>query len=142
MRPDLTEKLINDFPILYGLKTANSPYASNVPTTFSIYKFEHDDGWEPIIRELSGKLEAYNQQSHAVVQVTQCKEKFGTLCFYVSVYTPYSQNLIREAEAKSAETCEMCGQAGTLGSKGWIRTLCDPCRLIFANRPLDYVNPN
>ena len=36
---------------------------------------------------------------------------------------------IREAEAESAVTCEICGQPGILRSGGWIRCLCDGCNV-------------
>jgi hypothetical protein len=35
--------------------------------------------------------------------------------------------LIREAEEKSAVTCEMCGVSGKPREGGWRKTLCDWC---------------
>lgn len=37
------------------------------------------------------------------------------------------EKLVREAEIKSVETCEVCGQPGTRGDGGWVRTLCKKC---------------
>ena len=36
--------------------------------------------------------------------------------------------MVRMAEGLSYCTCEECGSPGTQNDKGWIHTLCDPCR--------------
>lgn len=60
-------------------------------------------------------------------RAVQVKEKFGTLSFYMSSGNDEIWNLIREAERKSAKTCEECGKPGKLRGGGWIKTLCDEC---------------
>ena len=73
-------------------------------------------------------------------KLVQVKEKFGGLCFYVTLNaeadTGKAREIIRFYEQMSYETCEECGttvdvSTGTLdGSQfGWVRTMCDPCRL-------------
>jgi hypothetical protein len=37
------------------------------------------------------------------------------------------EEFVREAEIKSVETCEVCGQPGTTRGGGWVRTLCKKC---------------
>lgn len=68
--------------------------------------------------------EGYKQWHPSAMQV---KEKYGTLCFYMTSSTDEMEDAISEAEAKSAVTCEDCGQPGVLRGGGWLRTLCDSC---------------
>ena len=59
--------------------------------------------------------------------VRQIKEKYGTLRFYTDFSTPAVGQAVEIAEAKSAITCESCGDAGKLRGTGWLQTLCDDC---------------
>lgn len=80
------------------------------------------DGWFKLILDLSVALEALGQD----IMVTQVKEKFGGLRFYVSSATPEAYSLIDAAEALSEQTCETCGEPGKpMKVSGWIAVLCD-----------------
>lgn len=58
--------------------------------------------------------------------VTQVKEKFGGLRFYVQQGTDEVYKLVSEAEAKSYHICEVCGVGGELIVVGGIyMTRCD-----------------
>jgi hypothetical protein len=61
-----------------------------------------------------------------VTKVTQCKEKFGGLRFYVTGTSDKNWDLIREAEQKSYGVCEVTGSEVEVGvwNGGWIITLC------------------
>lgn len=62
------------------------------------------------------------------VNVTQVKEKFGTLRFYVSSAPEWYWDLISYYEILSERICEKCGNKGTLRTdRNWILTLCDVC---------------
>jgi hypothetical protein len=84
------------------------------------------------------------------VKFSQIKEKFGTLRIYTEVYnvhTPeeaakfskkdiedyhkrfrgYVDGAVSFAECMSGNTCEYCGEAGQLSTKGWWKTLCPSC---------------
>lgn len=134
MNKELTDALLRDFPILYGLKTVEYLGQKDVPTTFSLYKFECGDGWEPLIRGLSEELEHQNLGATNPIQARQVKEKFGGLRFYTNPVDEYINEVIQEAEAESLKTCEDCGSIDptitTSSGKdhGWIRTLCPKCR--------------
>lgn len=122
MTPELDKKLVEDFPILYKGRY------SDMRTTAMIWGFP-GDGWEPIIRKLSEKIENYNHQhrDNPVIAI-QCKEKFGLLRYYVSHYPDEVDKWIEEAEEESAHTCEFCGKEGKLRTDiGWLFTLCDEC---------------
>lgn len=129
MKKELDDKLCEDFPLLYADRR------KSMQETCMCWGFP-GDGWEPLIRKLSEKLEPLIQKwcrenvdkfdQHA--RASQVKEKFGTLRFYMDGYTTKEMNeLIREAELKSEETCEDCGAVGIVFSDGWIRTLCLDC---------------
>lgn len=121
MREDLDQKLCEDFPNLYAdRKDKRSCMA---------YGFDIGDGWEPLVRRLSERIEAeivaMPPEDRAEYRAFQVKEKFGALRFYMA--GPQTQTMsaaIDEAESESARTCEECGKPGKIGGKGWLRCLC------------------
>lgn len=56
--------------------------------------------------------------------IHQIKEKFGGLRFYASNLTRQQEYYIEFAESMSINTCEFCGNIGSLRSRP-IKTLCD-----------------
>jgi len=123
-------------------------YRPELPMTESLmcFGFEHNDGWFNIIWELSEKIENIlnkyypdNKKAldllvdYPVFNVTQVKEKFGTLRFYYDIRSDISEidneisEAIKEAELKSSITCEVCGKPGTQTNNGWIKILCKDC---------------
>jgi hypothetical protein len=125
MSPDKDKALVQDCPNLY--QDRHKPMSE----TCMCWGFECGDGWEPLIRELSVKLEALivalPEAEHGNYRAMQVKEKFGTLRFYMSSSTDEMEALINEAEEKSAITCEECGQAGSMRGGSWLSTRCDAC---------------
>ena len=96
---------------------------------------EHGAGWNLIVEELLGKIEAHLAEKYAaghrdpdhLFAVDQIKEKFGTLRFYASCADDTIYNWIDEAERKSSYTCEKCSKPASLHCrKGffWIHTFC------------------
>jgi hypothetical protein len=92
-------------------------------------------GWYPIVCELDSVLA---QLDPAGFEVRQVKEKFAALCFYAHTESPELRDAfraaIREAEARSAVTCELCGEPGGLCETGpagtpgrWVKTMCAEC---------------
>lgn len=103
------------------------------------FGFECGDGWYELISELCYKIdklitdkypdlkkvEPYNY-GYPTFYVTQVKEKFGGLRFYVTVAYDEIFDLIDEYEEKSLTICEYCGKMGELRNKNnWLATLCD-----------------
>lgn len=66
------------------------------------------------------------------IEVTQVKEKFGTLRFYIGDSDGSLDLIIRAAERMSSFVCEECGCSGLedvqTSGPGWIKTLCKKCR--------------
>ena len=116
----MTEEEMNDFLISIGglengWRTDRSPIKD-------CGFFEVDNGWLPLIKELIEDLIKLGWDK----QVTQVKEKFGGLRFYINGGSDEIYNKITEAEKLSHETCELCGKKGELRTKiRWFTTLCD-----------------
>jgi hypothetical protein len=162
MRPDLDEALTRDFPCLFRLRhrgergapaevrpLGKTPFDVALSETFTEYHdvfealadgprepissgFEIEDGWEPIVRRLAGKLEPIARQTGTLVCV-QVKEKNGGLRFYVehgalpADVVGMVRAAVAEARDQSARTCELCGADGILRGAGHVQTLCAPC---------------
>jgi hypothetical protein len=122
MRDDLDEALVRDFPLLYRMRHGDPR------ETCMCWGFP-GDGWEPLIRRLSEKLEAIiaAMPEDERPWADQVKEKFGGLRFYMSAYTDAMHEAIAEAEEEAWKTCEVCGAPGKPRGGGWIETLCDEC---------------
>ncbi len=122
MKQELDDALCRDFPLLYRDRHASAR------TTCMCWGFP-GDGWEPLIRRLSEKIEAAiaalpeDEREHC--RAAQVKEKFGTLRFYMTTHNDEIEAWIDEAEDESARTCEECGEPGKLRGKGWLYTACD-----------------
>lgn len=124
MSPDKTEKLFNDFPVLYQGK--DKPITENLMA----FGFSCGDGWYAPLRKLSEKLEAYNtEHPDAPVIAIQVKEKYGTLRFYADRDAVKEvRQMIREAEIECNKVCEICGTTTDLGCTiGYIQHVCRVC---------------
>lgn len=88
---------------------------------------ECDDGWLQLIHDLIEELIACGWDK----KVTQIKEKFGGLRFYIGSGTQEIYDIISKYEDLSNITCEVCGEKGELrddcGWRGgrWYKTMCD-----------------
>jgi len=94
----------------------------------SFYKdyFPVGEGWRKIVDKLVDDIIKIAPDT----EITQIKEKYGTLRFYCSGDGWYNiRKLINKAEDESGKTCERCGAKENVTTKGgWILTLCDKCR--------------
>ena len=91
------------------------------------YIFEVGDGWYSLLYQLILNVR-FNDEAKGkwITKVTQCKEKFGGLRFYVTGTSDKNWDLIREAEKKSYGVCENTGSEVEVGiwNTGWVRTIC------------------
>ena len=92
------------------------------------FSFGVGDGWYGLLKELIiGIREGDKKEKNGwVTKVTQCKEKFGGLRFYVTSTSKKNWDLIRKAEEKSYGVCEDTGSEVEVGTwnDGWVRTVC------------------
>lgn len=116
MNNDLTKIILEKYPTLF-----NAPGSK-----YSLAHIECNDGWFDLIDELCGTI-AWDIENNRCppVQVTQIKEKFGTLRFYYQGGNERIDGAVSFAEALSARTCDVCGNKGKLRGGNWLRTLCD-----------------
>lgn len=133
-----TERIFNDFPEIFAGR--DKP----IPESLLLFGFECDDGWYDLVYNLCKKLKLLMDLTGVMVEAMQVKEKYGTLRFYAGMRTPPKlsptgdfnevlgeiiDDLINEAENRSAFICEVCGKTGCLCSSGyWYKTLCTSCR--------------
>lgn len=120
MNIELDTKLCNDFPVMFANRY------SDPRTTAMCWGFECGDGWYDLLYNLCNKIMTYcNATGARVPVVSQVKEKYGTLRFYIDGGDDYIWNLILEAERTSSKTCEECGLPGKIRTGGWIYVSCD-----------------
>lgn len=115
MSPELDQALCEKFPHIFKDRYAD------MKETAMCWGFECGDGWYTIIHDLCASLDQLEPRPYA----SQVKEKYGTLRFYIFNGSDKAFDLIDEAERKSAVTCEVCGESGSLRGRSWYRTLCD-----------------
>ena len=110
---------------------------------YEMFGIECDKGWESIYRPIMDWIEKYNEENPGdVITITQIKEKFGGLKFYVDKYTEELSEMIHNAEAESYCVCETCGTRENVGITvgGWYRTICPDCLQKLLANPQYYKN--
>ena len=146
---DSIKPLIDQFPRLFHDKPPE--VASSVPR-----------GWVPLVTRLLQDIDAMLDDEQAKrFHVLQVKEKFASLSVYwklagqtttvIDVTSPVGVERVRikprntselfeqvsarvrVAEGDSRSICQRCGAEGTkAGGRGWLVTLCAPCRALQA----------
>ena len=120
MRAELNNRLIEQFPNLFSR---------------SVY-VECGDGWYELLHDCCTAINKEVEQLRltddefdgSVFSVTQIKEKYGTLRFYMGPTNENMDKAITEAERLSAVTCEKCGKLGaSLRGRSWLYTSCSEC---------------
>lgn len=124
MSPEKEKKIREAFPSLF--RDVNR----SVRESCMAFGCEHADGWFDLLWETCEKLQAAADKLEADLYLTQVKEKYGQLTIYLSSYEDEFEEIISDAEDRSASICEECGDTETakLNTKGWITCLCDKCR--------------
>jgi hypothetical protein len=88
-----------------------------------------EDGWRDLLERACVRIRAAVQADGGSFQFTQIKEKYGTLrAYWHGALSPEADAQVEEAidlaEARSASTCEICGEPGRLYGGGWWTTRC------------------
>jgi hypothetical protein len=87
--------------------------------------FPVGNGWRTLVEKLVEDIIALDPE----VEVSQVKEKFGGLRFYIFGGTEEVYDLIDKAEDESYNICEKCGTREGVTTEGsWLLTLCGRCR--------------
>ena len=132
MSPEKSEQLVAIYPELFSNPSDKS--------CINLFGFECCDGWFELLKDLLIKLKelgkknikgqcGFDDDLEYPPRVIQIKEKYGSLRFYLDWETEEISELIREAEGKSRQTCERCGEPGSIEKRGgWYSCLCDKCQ--------------
>jgi len=88
----------------------------------NICNYDYPKGWNKLIEDLIKDLDELDPN----YTISQIKEKFGGLRFYVHDATTDHYMLINKAEGKSLFICQVCGKEGrTQNKNGWLMTVCN-----------------
>lgn len=95
------------------------------------YGVECGDGWFDLIRDLTVKLLALEEEepnNFTHFKVSQIKQKLGGLRFYIDCsrleHTYRINALITSHEHKSYDVCEICGKEAKVRTLKYVQTLC------------------
>lgn len=83
-------------------------------------------GWLDLLNDLCNQLQTYldaNPSTPPII-VSQVKEKFGGLRFYISGGDEFCQAIVDAAEEASLTLCEVCGRPGALVGERWVCVRC------------------
>jgi hypothetical protein len=125
MKKELAKTLVEKYP------DALSEYGGDMTKTCMAWGFECGEGWFKILEELCEKV-----GNIPGFKFAQVKEKFGMLTiYYDGPDTEEDQKIVRaaidEAEDKSLNTCEMCGEPGKRHNDGgWLSVECKKCKAL------------
>jgi hypothetical protein len=117
MRKELEQRFANRWPKWFDLD--GDPHE-----TCMSRGFEHGDGWFDLVWRLCKQIEGVVEEGKPF-KVTQVKEKFGELRFYIDGGNEAVFELIEIATEASRHICVVCGQPGRRRDDGWVRTKCD-----------------
>jgi hypothetical protein len=125
MDKELSKKLVEKYP------DALIDYGGDMRQTCMAWGFECGDGWFKILEQLCEKV-----GNIPGFRFAQVKEKFGMLTVYYNgpekeEDREFVREAVNEAENKSLQTCESCGEAGKRKSEGgWLSTQCKKCEAL------------
>ena len=157
MNPILTKILTERYPLFFG----KIKYAACGDGWFDILDIlcsEIDNNYRNDVRNYEWKLEEYNQTDEEIAEriakapehmhsqlqrpkekpekpvpliITDIKEKYGTLRFYIMGGCDADDGAISMAESMSGRICDICGNPGKTNSGGWITCRCERCQGII-----------
>jgi hypothetical protein len=129
MNEELELQLVKKYPKILR------DYKGDPMQTCMAWGIDTESGWYDLLDKCMEKLQYFcdlctSSEEEVQVIATTIKEKYGTLRFYTSAYGANSiessiiDDIITEAEIRSAHTCEVTGKDGTVCKRGgWYRTL-------------------
>lgn len=96
---------------------------------YELFGIECGEGWKGLYQPIIDYIDKYNEDHDEKIEIHQVKEKFGGLRFYVNFYTDELRTMIRDAEERSYNICEVCGKHidKPITENYWIYAECEEC---------------
>lgn len=95
---------------------------------FELFGVECGPGWNHLIWEVCRGVDERWKDFEVPPFISQIKEKYGTMCFYIDYGNDYVYDLTAWAEKQSSKVCELCGAPGEMTvHNNWYQTLCPAC---------------
>lgn len=118
---DWRADLVTSYADLFDPTASDPPIARGWPYV--------GEGWRDLLERACVRIRAAVQADGGTFHATQVEEKYGTLRFYwEGSLSQKAAALVEEAidlaEARSAVTCEICGDQGALHGDRWVTTRC------------------
>ncbi len=119
--PEWRQALVESYPDLFH-PVGPSLTAPGLPAV--------GDGWRDLLERACARVRAAIRLKGGSFRVTQICEKYGTLRFcWEGTLSREAAGRVEEAidlaEARSATTCDVCGELGALRAGDWLATRCD-----------------
>jgi hypothetical protein len=117
-----------------GIKKIRKEIIDDHPLLFRhVTHLEINNGWLPLVYELSSKIETIIKQMDVDHQklyfAEQVKEKYATLRFYMSTSNKEIDEIIAHYTKVAQKTCECCGSIGKLDKRAnWLSIRCEDCK--------------
>ena len=132
MNRELEKKLSEDFPFMIAKNDWTGEVCLDEDGNTFGFPCSYSDGWYQLTHDLCQELtDLYiaNGINPDTIDIMQVKEKFAGLRFYTGGLIEGGNEIIQKYEDISFETCEICGEQGTVCRRGtWYATLCDKHR--------------
>jgi hypothetical protein len=143
MKPEYQKQIIKDYPEFFEYLTEGLKIHTNDNTIETVkelieqehlvlpiqFGFECGDGWYWLLKQTFKIVSDYCKwNKKPFPQITQIKEKYGSLNIYHYGSDEMVDGMIWMAEHLSNHICEDCGTNVNVGkTEGWIYTICENC---------------
>lgn len=130
MNQERRQKLFDTYPQLFVRRLEEQDDTRRAPIRWGL---EHGDGWLTLVEDACMLIQNYTNDmkqinsDHPQPEILQVKEKFGKLRIYTTHCNDFIRGVVALAELTSGNTCEECGNPGTMRRRGWMRVRCESC---------------
>lgn len=113
-------------------------HAANAWPLIGQHLFHVPTGWVPLVERACVEIALLGEAADDA-KTAQIKEKFGVMTWYLDRSTRAVEDIVDEAEDRSAATCACCGGGADAGTRlrgrddgrYWALTLCDGCHALL-----------
>lgn len=126
---EFNKMLINKYPWVQPKDYKGEPVGNFEYTELDFLPY----GWrvafgDSMCDEIQSEYELLSEEEKEYFKITEIKEKFGGLRFYIAGGTEKMYDIIDKYEDFSYTVCIDCGKPATWQSMGYILYFCDDCK--------------